>query len=118
MIQVKFKNLERSDLVQEAVVERVETLIKKFPDLSKSLIEVTLEMENSPIQAGPDLFSVKLRISRGRFGGMTVTKADANLYKALADLFDHMLEKINRAGDKERVKQRAKARGARRALFA
>ncbi len=114
MIQIKFKNLERSELAREAALERIETLVKKFHDLSESKIHVTLEMENSPLQAGPDMFRVKLYISDGRFGGIRVTKSDPNLYKALADMTEHMLEKLNRTGDKERVKERTKARQLKR----
>ena len=110
MIQVKFKNLEKSELAKDAVLERIEGLVSKFSDLKESRIVVTLEMENSPTQAGPDHFNVKLHIARGRFDGMTVTKSDSNMYVALADLVDHMLELLNRAGDRERVKRRANAR--------
>ena len=116
MIQIKFKNLDKSELAREAVHERVGALVAKFDDLQHSRIVVTLEMENSPIQSGPDLFTVKLRVSNGRYSGVTVTKSDANLYKALADMVDHMLEKLNRTGDKERVKERAKARQLARML--
>ncbi len=110
MIQVIFKNLERSELAREAVYERVGLLTEKFDDLRHCRIVVTLEMENSPVQAGPDLFKAKLQIRTGRYKGIIVTKSDSNLYRALADMSDHMLEKLNRAGDKERVKERKKAR--------
>lgn len=110
MIQIKFKNLEKSELARQAVFERIEALSEKFIDLADCRIVVTLEMENSPLQPGPDLFSVKLLISKGRYSGTVVTKSDSNLYRALADLTDHMLEKLNRYGDKERVKNRSKAR--------
>ncbi len=110
MIQVKFKNLEKSSLVREAVVSRVEPMIDKFNDLNKSKILITLEMENSPLQAGPDLFKVKLHVSGGRYRGITIEKEDLNLYVALADVIDHMLEVLNRHGDRARVKQRRRAR--------
>ncbi|MBK7892071.1 MAG: HPF/RaiA family ribosome-associated protein [Bdellovibrionales bacterium] len=110
MIQIKFKNLERSELAREAVVERIGALVEKFEDLKGSRITVTLEMENSPTQAGPDVFNVKIHVARGRFDGTVVTKSNSNLYVALADLVDHMLEKLNRSGDRERVKGRSQAR--------
>ncbi len=110
MIQIKFKNLDKSQLAREAVYERVETLVEKFEDLTQSKILVTLEMENSPVQAGPDLFKVKLHVAGGRYDGITVEKSDANLYVALADVLDHMLEVLNRFGDKIRVKERKIAR--------
>lgn len=110
MIQIKFKNLEKSEIARKGVQERMESLVDKFPDLSKSKLLVTLEMENSPNQAGPDHFKVKLHISRGRYNGITVEKADLNLYVALAEVIDHMLEKLNRFGDRARVKERKSAR--------
>ncbi len=116
MIQIKFKNLEKSEMAREAVEERIETLIQKFPDLSASKIQITLEMENSPSQAGPDLFRVKLHVARGRYDGITVDKADSSLYVALAEVVDHMLEKLNRFGDRLRVKERTRARKIAREL--
>lgn len=110
MIQVKFKNLDKSEMAQEAAQERVEALIEKFDDLCESKIQVTLEMENSPTQAGPDLFKVKLHVSRGRYDGITVEKSDPNMYVALAEVVDHMLEVLNRFGDRARVKERKRAR--------
>ena len=116
MIQIKFKNLEKSEMAREAVEERIETLIQKFPDLSASKIQITLEMENSPSQAGPDLFRVKLHVARGRYDGITVDKGDSSLYVALAEVVGHMLEKLNRFGDRLRVKERTKARKIAREL--
>jgi ribosome-associated translation inhibitor RaiA len=110
MIQIKFKNLEKSEMAREEAQGRIEALIGKFPDLSKCKIQITLEMENSPLQAGPDLFKVKLHVARGRYDGITVEKSDASLYVALAEVVDHMLEKLNRFGDRKRVQERAKAR--------
>jgi ribosome-associated translation inhibitor RaiA len=110
MIQIKFKNLEKSELAREAAQERMENLIEKFPDLSESHLQVTLEMENSPTQAGPDFFKVKVFVSKSKYDGVLVEKSNSNLYVALADVVDHMLETLNRYGDKERVKQRRNAR--------
>jgi ribosomal subunit interface protein len=110
MILIKFKNLEKSDLVKEIVENRIHPLVEKFPDLSESNIQVTLEMENSRIQAGPDLFKVKLYIAKGRYREIAVEKKNSNLYVALAEITDHMLERLNRFGDKVRVKERATAR--------
>lgn len=110
MIHIKFKNLEKSEMAREAVQERIEILVDKFPDLNESKTQVTLEMENSPTQAGPDLFKVKIHMSRGRYDGITCEKSDSNLYVALAEVVDHMLEALNRFGDKARVKERKNAR--------
>ncbi len=110
MTHVKFKNLEKSEMLQMAVFERMEAIVEKFPDLSESKIQVTLEMDNSPHKPGPDLFRVKFHISGGRYDGITVEKTNSNIYVALAEVTDHMLEKLNRFGDRARVKEREKAR--------
>jgi ribosome-associated translation inhibitor RaiA len=110
MLNIKFKNLDKSEIVDSAARQRLEALVEKFPDLSASKIQVTLEMENSPFQAGPDFFKVKLHIARGRYDGIIVEKSDASIYVALAEVVDHMLEKLNRFGDRQRVQERSKAR--------
>jgi ribosomal subunit interface protein len=116
MIHIKFKNLDKSEMAREAVHDRLASLVEKFPDLSESKIQVTLEVENSPKQSGPDVFKVKLFISRGRYDGITVEKSHTNIYVALADIVDHMLERLNRSGDKTRVKERAAARSLAREI--
>lgn len=110
MIQIKFKNLEKSEMAKEAVLSRVQPMIEKFPDLQGSKIQVTLQMDNSQFQAGPDLFKVKLCVLSGRYKDVVIQKEDSNLYLALAEVIEHMLEVLNRHGDKARVKQRNRAR--------
>jgi ribosome-associated translation inhibitor RaiA len=110
MISITFKNLEKSELAQEEVYNRIEPLIDKFPSLKESKIQITLEMDNSPTQPGPDLFSVKFQAFGGRYDGVRVEKSHSNLYIALADVAEHLLEKINRFGDKNRVTERKQAR--------
>jgi ribosome-associated translation inhibitor RaiA len=110
MIQIIFKNLEKSELAREAATERIETMIHKFPILKESRISVTLEMENSPLQAGPDLFKVKVQVSGGRYRGIRIVKSSSNLYVALAGVVELMLENLNTHGDKLRVKERSMAR--------
>lgn len=110
MITVKFKNLKKSEIAREAVQDRIEALVEKFPDLRQSKIQITLEMENSPTQAGPDFFKVKLHVVGGKYDKVTLEKSEASLYVALANLADHMLEKLNRSTDRARVKERNQAR--------
>lgn len=110
MIQVKFKNLERSELARDIVNERLARIFDKFEDLKKSRVQVTLEMQNSPTQAGPDLLKARVNVFRGRYDGVVLEKANPSLYVALADLSEHMLEVLNRIGDRRRVKSRRQAR--------
>lgn len=117
MILVKFKNLEKSEIARQAVEDRFEILTEKFPDLMKSKIQVFLEMHNSPQQAGPDLFKVKVHVVGERYDGITIEKADSNLYVALADVVDHMLETLNRFGDKARVRKINKARAFKNSIL-
>jgi ribosome-associated translation inhibitor RaiA len=107
---IKFKNLEKSEMAKQIVQDRIDGMVEKFPDLALCKIQVTLEMENSPNQAGPDLFKAKFHVASGRYKGIVVEKANSNLYIALAQLVDHMLESLNRFGDKARVKERKSAR--------
>lgn len=110
MIQVLFKNLDRSEIAREAAHERIDSVLAKFPDLRRSKVVVTLEMENSPHQPGPDLFTVKLHVPHGKYAGVTISKSEPSLYVALADVADHLLEKLNRSGDRRRVKRITQAR--------
>jgi ribosome-associated translation inhibitor RaiA len=110
MIQVVFKNLEPSDFARQSAIQRLEALAEKFEDLSHSKMQVTLEMHNAPSQPGPDEFSVSVRIKNGRYRGIGISKSADNIYAALADVVDHLLEMLNRFGDRKRVKARSRAR--------
>ncbi len=110
MIKINFKNLEKSELATDIVLERLGYLSEKFPDLTGCKTIVTLEMENSSSQAGEDLFGVKLNITSGRYKGITVKKSNPSLYKAFAEVVDHMLEVLIRHGDKKRVVARNQIR--------
>ena len=110
MINIRYRNMEKSELAREIAMERLESITEKFPELNSGRVDVSLEMQNSPVQAGPDQFTVKLHVVSGRYKGITVSKSSPNLYVALADLVEHMLETLNRFGDRIRVKQRRQAR--------
>ena len=109
-IKITFKNMESSELAKEAVLNRLEAVAEKFERLDKSRIQVTLEMQNSPLQAGPDLFQVKVQINGGLYNGVRMSKSASNLYVALADVAEHLLEVLNRYSDKIRVVNRARSR--------
>lgn len=110
MVRTVFKNLEKSELAKEAAEERLATVTDRFPDFNLSRVTMTLSMDNSPSQAGPDVFSVKVQCHGGRYRGVILQKSASSLYIALADLVDHLLERLNRYGDKSRVKKIHKAR--------
>lgn len=109
-MRIVFRNLDKSTLVKETVEERIGEVFEKFPKLREHRITVTLSMENSPIQAGPDFFSVRVLIQGPDFKQIKLEKNSQNLYVALADVKEHLLEQLNRFGDKNRVRQRSRAR--------
>ncbi len=105
-MDIRFRNLEKSELAREATEQRLAPALARFPDLRLEDVVVTLSMENSRTQPGPDQFTVKIHFSTGRYRGITLQKSAGNLYGALAETVDHLLERLNRHGDKTRVKNR------------
>jgi ribosome-associated translation inhibitor RaiA len=67
-------------------------------------------MDNSQFKPGPDLFKVRLVITGNKYGGIILEKSAKSLYTALAEVSNHMLERLNRFGDKQRIKNRSLAR--------
>jgi ribosome-associated translation inhibitor RaiA len=112
MTKIIFKNLDSSELAKQIVLERIADLIVKFPDLETHRIVVTLSMNNSSTQVGPDEFRVKYHIKGKKFANLILEKKAETIYKALAAVNEATLELLNRTIDKLRVKNRAKSRKA------
>jgi len=110
MIRIIFKDLDESELAKEAVFDRIQATMDRFPDLTRHKLTFTLSMDNSQFKPGPDLFKVKLVITGKKYGGIILEKSAISLYTALADVSNHMLERLNRYGDKKRIKDRSLAR--------
>lgn len=110
MIHVKFKNMEKSELAARIAIERITDAVTKFPKGNPKSVVVTLGMENSPKQAGPDLFKVRTEVIGGRYHGLILEKEAPDLYKALADVSDGLLERLNRFSDRLRTKARKQRR--------
>jgi ribosome-associated translation inhibitor RaiA len=106
MFTIVFKNLDRSDLIKETVSTKLQDTTDRFPDLAEHKITVTLSMENSPQQAGPDHFTVKVHVRGKKYRDVLIEKSAMNLYSALADVNEHLLERLNRMGDRARVRSR------------
>lgn len=110
MIHVKFKNMKKSELATNIVKERIAEAVRRFPKGHARSVIVTLGMENSPKQAGPDLYKVRTEIIGGRYHGLILEKEGPDLYKALADVNDGLLERLNRFSDRLRTKARKQRR--------
>ncbi len=115
-MRIVFRNLDKSEIAKEAVEERLGDMVDKFPKLKDHKITVTLFMENSPHQPGPDSFGVKVLIQGQSFKTISLSKTSPSLYRALADVREHLLEVLNRTGDKNRVSERTRERKFRVAL--
>jgi ribosome-associated translation inhibitor RaiA len=110
MIRILFKNMSESKLAREITTDRLEAVSERFPDLKSHRIAVTLSMDNSPLKPGPDLFNVKLVITGRRYKTIVLEKSSPSLYTALAEVTEHTLERLNRFGDKKRVRSRNQQR--------
>lgn len=110
MLQIVFRNIKHSEFIKAAVYDKIETTYERFPDLRDSRVRIIVTMENSPTQAGPDEFKVKLVSRGGRYKNLIIEKAAPQFHAALADLTDHLLERLNRFGDKLRMKKLRQAR--------
>ncbi len=100
MIKIVFKNMEISQLAKDVVQKRIIPIIDKFPSLEGHRITLTLEMENSPKQAGPDLFTVSSMVSGKTYKGLKIKKSSSNFYHATAELADGLNELLSRESDR------------------
>jgi ribosome-associated translation inhibitor RaiA len=110
MLKVVFKNVESSSATRKVIQERFDRWINKFPDLIDHSVTVTAERLNSRTQPGPDLFLARVLITGEKFKDLCLQKESPDLYAALAQIDEGILELLNRAGDKARVRSRATAR--------
>ena len=116
MIKVTFKNLKKSILAEKVVLEKMNLLIEKFPELEQNSIQLTLSMDNSSIQPGPDEFGIKIQIKGKKFEGLILEKRAKSLYLAMALAYAASLELLNRRIDKIRVKSRTQLRKIKHSL--
>jgi ribosome-associated translation inhibitor RaiA len=100
MLKIVFKNMESSQLAKETVQEKINRVIEKFPSLKDHKITLTLEMENSPKQAGPDLFTVSSMVSGKTYKGLKIKRSSGNFYIATAELADGLKELLSRESDR------------------
>jgi hypothetical protein len=102
MMRIIFRNMDRSQLAIEVISERMQSVFDKFKRLNPLDVTMTLKMDNSPVQAGPDLFCLKFYCNRGTFKGLAIEKRSPNLYIGLADLVDTLCERLGRNAERQR----------------
>lgn len=109
-LKVIFKNFDKSEIAQSAISDRVLAVVNKFPQVNTDKSSITLEMKNSPQKSGLDMFTLTLNLSRFKSKRLLIAKSSSNMYVALAELCDSLLELLNRDGDRTRVKNISKQR--------
>ncbi len=100
MLKIVFKNMESSQLAKEIVQDKISPIIEKFSSLEGHRITLTLEMENSPNQAGPDLFTVSSVVSGKTYKDLKIKKSSGNFYLAMAELAEGLNELLSRESDR------------------
>ena len=112
-----FKDGLQSEFVKHAMEYHMDHLQEKYPELENSEATVTLQMENSPIQAGPDAYTVKIRLSGSkRLKGISLKKTAKNFYVAVNDAFHTLTRKISNKISKRRTINRHRRRDFKHAL--
>lgn len=99
-MKIVFKNLIPMDTTKSIVQDRLIPVLSKFPGNSERFITVTLEMENSPRQAGPDHFSVSVHITDGPYRGIKITKEAMDLMVALASVTESLFTQLSKHNEK------------------
>lgn len=95
-LRIRFVRLRKSEMIKEAVEDRLSPILNKFDIFDEEKIHFEVEMENSPHQAGRDLFSVRLSIRGGKMRGFSIEKKDTNFYRALSSMAASLPININR----------------------
>ena len=103
-MKIRFIRLTKSELITEAIEDRILPAISKFSDIRHKDIVTEIAMENSPHQAGRNLFRVKIKIVRGKMRGFTLEKSDISFYRALANITTSLPSTIKKFRSKKQGK--------------
>ena len=109
-MKIVYRNLERSELIDTVVNERMESLFEKFPSMKFSKIVCTVDMDNSPEQGGRDVFRVKIKFKSGQYQGVVLEKSGMFFHQALADVVETLHERLRRFDEKKRTIKRSQRR--------
>lgn len=110
-MNIVFKNGLESEFVKNAMTEHMEHLQEKYPELENTEATVTLRMENSPLQAGADSYTVKIRLNGGRrIRGVSLQKRAKTFYEAVNNAFHSMARKVSKKISKRRTINRNRRR--------
>lgn len=106
MVKIIFKNLQKSEILRDIVSDRIERIVRKFPefDVNNARVHgtVIVSMENSPFKKGADHFTLKLILNGSGLKTIIIEKSAESMYMALALLTDHLIEVLHRCLEKRR----------------
>jgi ribosome-associated translation inhibitor RaiA len=106
---VHYKSLEKSDFIQKNLAEKWEKVLAKFPLVHNHHPHITVEMLNSPKHAGKDWYRIKFSLQDEYYGTLVQEAEGDNIYAAIEEVFHHLPQRLNKIGDKKRVKRRKSA---------
>lgn len=98
-MRIVFKNMKSSDFAKTIIKERFSSIVEKYPSLKGHKITLTMEMDNSPTQAGPDHFNASVIVS-GEVYKIRIKRSSRNLYLAIANLAEQFNQLISRETDR------------------
>lgn len=101
MVKIQYKNLQRSEFVDNLIVEKMETLSTKHPELDRIRTYIWLEMQNSWSSNRPASFSVRAEVRGPAVGQFHMNKTGETLYEAIAELTSALEDKIAKLHDKK-----------------
>ncbi len=111
MNRIIFRNMRSSKLVESRIQEKLAQLTLRFPDLKKSVLNLTITAtQRTSSSKGPYDFSMRLVCHGGPFGGMVLEKTDESLYNAFTDVIKQASQWLSRQSKKEKVKSMKLAR--------
>jgi ribosome-associated translation inhibitor RaiA len=95
-MKIVFKNMKSSLNAQEIIKEKLEAVFEKFPTLSEHKVTLTVEMENSPRQAGPDQFTISTMVTGKVFKNLRIKKSSKNFYLTVTEVVNGFNKLLNR----------------------
>ncbi len=109
-VQVVFQNLKKSEFIRAFVTDRVLSVLEKFPQNRRGKATVYVSMENSPRQAGPDVFGVKVMLRNSVIKTFVLSKKAGSLFQATADVAEGLLETLHRHSERILRQKRSRER--------
>ena len=98
MVEVLFRNVERSELARQLAEDRISEIVRAFPDAPTRAVSITLGMVRSSQVSRPDLFAVHVQWN-GAFGTIAAQAQAPSLYVALELLQRSLRRKLKKASE-------------------